>query len=491
MSSILKLYNPELFSQAAHILVEELATFLTQSKTDSLKTGYFKPQDMLALALTRLKEPRLATANFSEADLINETKLLAQDFLKHSTRLHSPHYMGHQVNPPIPLASMMSLLSSVSNTGLAVYEMSQFTAGVERALISALVPYLGWSPEHADGIVTSGGTIANLTALLAARNHASSQAWAAGLSGSKLAILTSADSHYSISRAAGVLGIGTSQVISLPLDSKRRIDPQQLDQVHSRALADGLHPFCLVGTSGSTPIGAFDDLKELGEFAHKHRLWFHIDAAHGGSLLLSQKHRSLLDGVELADSVTWDAHKMMFVPSLCTFLMYRDRKKSYLPFLQDAPYLFAGDQQDMRAYDGGLRTMECTKGGIALPVWAIWSLFGVSIFSELQERVLSTTQDFYQLLLKSRDFQVLHEPECNILCFRYLPEAWRKHTSSKIAELQQTLRTQIVQNGSFYITGTALNGEYVLRVTLIQPHIEREHLVALMNHIRALASHIE
>src|SRR5581483_7611318 len=146
--------------------------------------------------------------------------------------------------------------------------------------------------------------------------------------------------HYSVARAAGIAGLGSDAVIKVKLDSRRRMDPSGLRDACDVATKQGFEPFCVVSSSCSTAIGSFDPIDELVPFARQRGLWLHVDAAHGGGLLLSRKHRHLLRGIEQADSVTWDAHKMMFLPALSTFLFYREAKNSYKPFEQDAPYLF-------------------------------------------------------------------------------------------------------------------------------------------------------
>ena len=474
------IYDPALFAEVTQVVVDELSAYMTRTHQLPLSTVHAgSPSDLVRQASQHLQTHQQVPD--SSAQIVAQAKSLVQEILASTTRLHSPHYMGHQVNPPIPIAASFATLAALLNPGLAVFEMSQFPAAIEKALIAKLGTYLAWPESSFEGIVTSGGTLANLTALLSARNWKFKNTFSQGIGNSKPAILAGADSHYSISRAAGVLGIGADQVIKIPVDTKRRLDPSQLRPVFARARESGLEPFCVVATSGSTPVGAFDELREIDKFATEYNLWFHVDAAHGGSLLLSEKYRHLLHGIELADSITWDAHKLMFVPSLCTFLLYRDRADSYLPFQQEAPYLFGPTEE--QEFEFGLRTFECTKGAIALPVWAMWSLLSVNVFSELIEGVMATTQRFFQMVATSDDFVALHEPQCNIFCFRYTPSAL---TQEEVDRLQRNLRQQLINEGNFYLTGTIIDGAYALRVTIINPHTEEKHFANLLKAIRGI-----
>jgi L-2,4-diaminobutyrate decarboxylase len=202
---------------------------------------------------------------------------------------------------------------------------------------------------------------------------------------------------------------------------------------------------------------------------------------------LSRRHREKLSGVEHADSVTWDAHKMMFVPALCTFLFYRDKNQSFQAFDQDAPYLFAKDGNPTLEFDSAVRTLECTKRPVAMALWSIWCLWGPAVFETLVDRTIELAREFHGLLSDAPDFEPLHEPECNILCFRYLPASHAGAAPEVISELQASIRRRLTEAGQFYITATRLDGQMALRVTLMNPMTDRSHLEGLMDAIRRSA----
>ena len=415
---------------------------------------------------------------------------LATMALKDSHRLHDPRYMGHQVPAALPAAAMFDFIGRTASQGAAVYEMAPFGTAAEKAVISELGKIVGWRDGTFAGIGTHGGTLANVTALLAARNIRYKDSWQAGVAtGSpRPAILTSADSHYCIARACGILGIGTSQLIKVPVDGKRRMDVDAARDLIHEARKNGLDPFAIVGSACTTPTGSFDDLDAIANLAREANLWFHVDGAHGASFLLSDRHRHLLKGVEHADSIAWDAHKMLFVPALCTYLLYKDRRHSWAAFSQDAPYLFdPDDSAGMAEYDGGLRTFECTKGAISLGLWGVWSLYGKSFLASLIDGVMQRTESFHRMILGAPDFEAAQIPQCNILCFRYLPSD-KSLDSATLSALQQEIRSRLLREGKWYITGTKLDGEYWLRTTIINPMTEDSHLQGLMEAIRSCGS---
>jgi L-2,4-diaminobutyrate decarboxylase len=348
----------------------------------------------------------------------------------------------------------------------------------------------GGQTSH-DGVVTHGGSLANLTAMLtarAARFPGYFRAGPAAATRGRPAVLVGADAHYSISRSAAIAGFGTEQVIRLPQDERRRVRPEAIEPALERARAAGLDPFCIIGSACSTPIGAFDPLEMMGEIAARHGLWFHVDGAHGASLLFSRRHRGLLRGIERADSVTWDAHKMMFVPALCTFLLLRDGRAGYETFNQDAPYLFDPDAQPTRDFDAALRTVECTRRSLAIPVYALWAAFGPGLFEDLVDLVIGRVRELHEMVSAAEDFEALHEPECNILCLRHVPARRRGRPEAEISAFQLEIRRRLMQEGGFYITTTKLDGAACLRVVLMNPRVERAHLEELLQRVRRLAA---
>ena len=258
-------------------------------------------------------------------------------------------------------------MCAVTNQPIAIYDMGPWATAAEFALVERLGERIGWRRGEFAGLATHGGSLANLTALLTARNVTLKGVWQQGVASSSAppVLVVHADAHYSVARAAGVLGLGTNQVLRVGLDAQRRIDPQQLDDLLNDLRAKGHPVVAVVGCACSTPIGAFDRLDDVAEVCGRHGVWLHVDAAHGGAACLSGRHRHLVVGLERADSLVWDAHKMLFVPALCAFVFYRRAAHKFEAFQQDAPYLFDPAAPGLAEFDSGLRTLECTKRATA------------------------------------------------------------------------------------------------------------------------------
>jgi len=189
-------------------------------------------------------------------------------------------------------------------------------------------------------------------------------------------------------------------------------------------------------------------------------------------------------GLDRADSLVWDAHKMLFVPALCAFVFYRKAWHKFETFRQDAPYLFDPVAPGLAEYDSALRTVECTKRGAVFGLWGIWCMFGPQLFADLVEVTFDMGRSLYEKLSAAPDFVPLHEPQCNIVVFRYLPESLRHAPPDVLGRLQFELRRRIIESGRFYIVSTKIDGLGALRVTVINPLTTPEHLDELLDALR-------
>ena len=376
-------------------------------------------------------------------------------YLDLTVRLHHPGSLAHQVAVPHPAAALAMLVEGVTNNPMAIYEMGPAAASIEAFLVDWLISKVGWA-GGAGGVFTHGGSLANLTALVAARSRFDGATWTKGCSGD-LALLASADCHYSVARAAGILGIGEANVYALAVDPPGGMIPAEIGGVIERARADGKRPFALVANACSTATGVFDPLREIAGICRNHGLWLHIDGAHGASALLSPRHRWRLDGVELADSLIWDAHKLLCTPGPCTAVLMRDATSLDTAFHQDASYLFHSKQQP--GFDFIHRTVECTKAALGLRLFAVLAALGENGIADYIDRQFDLTHQAYELLRGIQGLECPAEPQSNILCFRVAGGD----------EDQLRVRDKLLAEGDFHLS-TAVVGRYrCLRVVITNP----------------------
>lgn len=471
-NDIKKAYHPGEFRQQGHQLVDLLADYLEQSQNrqDIPISALIAPEEMFA----QLDLDLTAPSNLSIEELF-------KPIFEQTTHLQHPRYVGHQVTAPIPLSGLTEMVTSVMNGSGSMYEMSASGAAMDKIVVDFMLQHCGFG-ESANGILTSGGTLGNLTALLAARQaKAGYDVWEEGVQ-NDLAIMVSDESHYSISRAVKMMGMGEKGMVKIPTDSFFRIDISKLEETYQSALQDGKKIIAVVGNACSTSTGSFDDLEALAIFCKKYQLWLHVDAAHGGGLLLSDSYRHLLKGIEAADSVVIDFHKMMLFPSLVTAVLFQNGQTSLKAFTQKADYLAVKEGEDNWS-DFLKRTIECTRPMMGARVYTVLRAYGGTAIGNYVTAAIDLAKQFAAMISESDDFEVAIEPSCNIVCFRYLlPKNY------SINDFNAKLRLDMLHDGRFFIVQTTIRGQIYLRVSLMNPFTTLADLTELLAKLRELAN---
>ena len=469
-----KAFDPESFRAEGHKVVDQLADFLASS-TPGMRPRVLKYEDPEAML-------KCWAGRFGPAPSTPFPGLLGE-ILDRSNNLLHPRYIGHQCTTSLPLGALGGLAGQFLNNGTAVYEMGPVNVAMERQLARWMTGLAGWGPD-ADGVFTSGGSIGNLTALLAARQAAAEgNVWVRGVgSEAPVAVLVPESCHYSVKRAVAIMGLGEEAVAPVAVDDRFHARPDDLGRAFDVAVKRGRRPIALVANACSTATGSFDDLEAAADFARSRGLWLHVDGAHGAGALLSPKYRHLLRGLDKADSFIWDAHKNLLMPALITAVLFRDGGRSCEAFSEKASYLFEKGARD-EWYNFAHRTMECTKTMMGLRLFISLAAHGADFFASYVTAMFDLARDFAVLLRGSGDFETAVEPESNIVCFRYL-----KKGEGDLDGLQRRIRRTLLERGNFYIVQTDLRGHAWLRTTLINPRTTLTDLEALLDEIRAVAS---
>ncbi len=469
MSSIGDMFDPGRFRASGHALIDLLADHLAGNLSGQGKVLDWRPP---ALAEPNWQAPLPHAPTLSPDALLDK---LRDDILPAGLAIHHPRNLGHQVATPLPMAALCDLVAALANQAMAVYETGPAATMIERQVIRWLGELAGW--PTAEGVLTSGGAQANLTALLAARQKAAGwDVWREGVgAGQTLKILASEHAHYSVTRAAGIMGLGVDAVIRVAADDQGRMDMAALIAAHRGAVASGARVMAVVASAGCTPTGSIDPLAGIGAYCQGHGLWLHVDGAHGASALLSEKHRAALHGVELADSLVWDGHKLLYMPAPVSAALFREPRDSYAAFAQEASYLFQGRSREDEAYNVSYRTLECTKRMMGLKLWAAFSLYGAAGLAALVDTVFAGARRLADIIRDAPDFQLLMQPQTNIVCFRH-----GEHD-------QAMLRRHIVERGEFHLTQVDLRGTTWLRATLMHPLTREDDLAALLECTRRAA----
>jgi len=463
-------YSPEDFQKRGYRLIDELAKHLADKLNE--KSGkaihWNKPEDELKFWKDFLKNG-------------NEEKLFSE-ITKRTTYVHHPKYIGHQVSPAAPITALTGMISSLLNNGMAVYEMGMAPSAIERVITDWLCAKIGWDSDSR-GFLTSGGTLANLTALLSARKAiVEHDVWNEGHS-DELGILVSEEAHYCVDRAAKIMGLGEKGIIKIPATENFEMDTTLLEEKFQEASKKGIKIFAIIGSAPSTATGIYDDLVTIGNFAKNHGLWFHVDGAHGGATIFSPKYRHTVKGIEHANSVVIDGHKMMMMPTITTALLYREGQHTLKTFSQKADYLLTqSDHEDW--YNSGKKTFECTKNMMSIHWYTLLKVYGEEIFEQYVTNLYNLGHRFAEIIRENSNFELAVQPASNIVCFRYLKI---DSNNEQLNALNKMVRQCLLEDGEFYIVQTTLRGIQYLRITIMNPFTTEEHLKNLLEKVKAIA----
>ena len=291
--------------------------------------------------------------------------------------------------------------------------------------------------------------------------------------------MVSEQAHYCVDRAARIMGWGDEGIIKIPTDARYKMRTELLEEYYQTAKEKGIQVIAVVGSACSTATGSYDDLEAIGAFCEEKDLWFHVDGAHGGAAIFSEKYKHLVQGIHRADSVIMDFHKMLMVPAVTTGLFFRDGDHSYQTFSLKVDYLFSRDQ-DREWHNIAKRSFECTKLMMSLKVYQVLKPNGFELFDAYVTKVLDTGRRFAKLVELHPNLEFITPPEANIVCFRYIDPALDQEENNL---LNQKIRQALLEEGEYYIVQTQLNGIHWLRCTFSNPFTGEDELKGLLKEV--------
>jgi L-2,4-diaminobutyrate decarboxylase len=465
-------FNPEDFRKDGHALVDTLSDYLRDALSGK------------EMPVLPWNDPDHLAEVFSFESAGGENELF-DSFIKrivdNSIHIHHPHYIGHQVTSPLPAAVLVQFCTTLLNNGAAIYEMGPVNMAMERNVIKKFGSLIGYKTSF-DGIFTHGGTAGNLTAMLAARQVKTDyNIWEDGVKVSHTpGYMISEQSHYSVGRNVKIIGLGDKSIVRVPVDEHFRMRTDLLEETKASAEKKGIRIISVVANSCSTATGSYDDLEAVAGFCEKYDLWMHVDGAHGMGVLFSEKYKKRVKGIERADSVVIDFHKMFLVPALNTLVMFRNGEKSFETFAQKASYLFQKSQKNVW-YNSATRTIECTKSALGIIAYTALKYYSGSYYRSYIDSRYDLAKEFSDMIKSDQLFELATDPESNIVCFRYAPD---RYDESFINKINAAIRDTIIKEGSFYIVQAELDGKIWIRLTIINPVTSIDDLRALMARIR-------
>jgi len=383
---------------------------------------------------------------------------------------------GYVQSPGTPIGAFADLLASTLNANLTIWRSAPAPVELERVTIDWIRQILGFGPE-AGGLFVSGGSMANLAAVAAARQTKQHSL-------GRLRLYASSATHFSIIKAAVLLGIGRQNVQHVPVDECFRM---RVDDLVAKITADldaGYVPFCVVGNAGTVDTGAVDPLREIRDVANRFQLWMHVDGSYGAFAILADSARKLFAGLEQADSIALDPHKWLYLPVDVGCVIYRDPEAARAAFAHEAEYTrMFGEEADEAfvCWDYG---PELSRRFRALKVWMLLKGVGLDRLSDAIESNLACARYLEAMVQASDDFEMVAPVELSIFCFRHVPTQLRNESTQQIDAFNERLLVALQQDGSSYLSNTTLNGRFALRGCVLNYRTTLRDMEILLDDLR-------
>ena len=375
-----------------------------------------------------------------------------------------PRFFGYVASPSTPVGAYADLISSALNANITCWRSGPAGTEVERMVVRWLGALIGYDRD-AKGLLTSGGSMANMIALLIAqRRKSSANTSRRGLwnSGPPMTLYASEEVHMSIAKAADILGFGRDQVRVIACDDRQRMRVDLLRQQIENDRREGLRPFCVVASAGTVNTGVVDPLNEIANVAAEFDLWFHVDGAYGAPGSLDERKKHLFAGLERADSVSLDPHKWLYVPVDAGCLLFRDADAARAPFsTEDADYIKTHGYTDEEAFAFWDYGVELSRRFRALKVWMTLQYYGSRRIAEAISEDISLATYLGEIVSSADDFELLAPVELSICCFRYVAES-----GTDLDRLNERIMETVQKGGRAYLSNATVNGKFALRACI-------------------------
>jgi aromatic-L-amino-acid decarboxylase len=432
-----------------------------------------------------------------------------REVVGNSRRNNHPRMFGYVASPAAPVGALASLLAAALNSNVTSWRSAPAATEVERTVVRWLAEMVGYggADEGRGGLLTSGGSMANLNALFVAHRaqeprdenaHGASRRGLRG-AGAPATLYASDQVHLSIPKAADVLGLGREQVRVVPSDAGFRMDVRALVEMIEADRRAGARPFCVVASAGTVATGAVDPLRDIARVAREQKLWFHVDGAYGALARAAAPKRALFEGMEEADSLSLDPHKWLYAPLDCGCLLLREPGRARAAFAgTEEGYIKVFEREEDEAFAFWDYGVELSRPFRALKVWAMLSYYGARRIGDSIAEDCALAAYLEALVHASEDFELLAPATLGICCFRYVPEgarreleraggAERERLDARLDDLNARVMHRVQRGGVAYLSNAILGGRFALRASITNFRTTRRDLAVTLDAVRRAA----
>lgn len=394
-----------------------------------------------------------------------------KDIILASPRTATPAFFNQLFGGRTGPAILGDLLSVMLNNSMATYKAAGPQVGVEKTVIRKICDLIGWD-ETSGGTFAPGGSMTNFMGMLMARDVAAPSIRHAGVEG-RMTVYSSSESHYSAPKNAAFSGIGRDNVRSIPTDSLGRMDMSALRRAIETDISAGHQPILINCTSGTTVLGAYDDLSAAADMAEEFGLWLHVDGAYGGSALFSDQYRHLIKGVERVDSFTINAHKMLGTPLSCSMIFVKDALHLHASFSNEASYLYQTDHDE---FNLGKMSLQCGRRNDALKLWALWKSVGTKGLAAYVEQQFALADKARTYVREHPDYEDYSVDETVAICFNYK------------GIRAETLCTALYEHEKLLVGYGSFRDDTFVRLVTVNGHNEADDLMNFFQTLEAFVS---
>ena len=425
--------------------------------------------------------PQFDTPPTVEAEPLEHLLGECREMIDASRHNGHPRFFGYVASGSTPVGAFADLLASAVNPSVTSWRSAPAPTQIERTVVRWLGSLIGYDND-ASGILTSGGSMANLTALLIAhRVKSGAQASLEGLwnSGPPMTIYASDQIHLSIRKAADILGLGQRHVRLLPSNDNFQLNVRALREAIESDRQNGLRPFCVIASAGTAATGAIDPLAETANVAREFGLWFHIDGAYGAPAAMIPDQRANFLGLERADSISLDPHKWLYTPVDCGCLLFHDPNAARKAFVTEADYIKVHEQGETESFAFWDYGIELSRRFRALKIWLTLKYYGSRRIAESLADDIALAKYLAERVETAEEFELLAPVELSICCFRYLPARLRQRLdttnnneeraaiNAEVNRLNERIMHSVQRAGDAYLSNAMLGGKFGLRACII------------------------
>jgi aromatic-L-amino-acid/L-tryptophan decarboxylase len=431
------------------------------------------------LSSREIREKLDAALPTKGSDFDELLKVFRETIIPFSRHNAHPRMFGYVQSPGTALAAFADLLASTLNANLTVWRSAPAPVELERLTIDWIRQILGFNAE-AGGLFVSGGSMANLTAIATARQTKDQSL-------GQLRIYASNETHFSVAKAAALLGIGRENVRHVTVDERFRI---RVDDLIAKITADveaDYVPFCVVANAGTVNTGAVDPLAEIRQIADRFQLWMHVDGSYGAFAVLAESARKLFAGMEQANSIALDPHKWLYLPVDVGCVIYREPEIARTAFAHEAEYTRIIGQEADEAFAFWDYGPELSRRFRALKVWMLLKGVGLDSLGEVVENNLACARHLESIVQASDDFEMAAPVELSIFCFRHVPPQLRGQSAQAIDDFNERLLIALQRDGSSYVSNAMLGGRFALRGCVLNYRTTLRDMEILLDDLRRVA----